>query len=343
MSEWKEYKLGEIVSFGNGKERPKDKGSIPVYGGNGILDYANIYNYDGETIIIGRVGAYCGSVYYTNIPVWVSDNALAAKPVEGNDAKFVYYYLQNLNLNDFAEGSSHPLVTQRLLNSIDVKIPSDGVEQKRIASILSSLDDKIDLLNHENVTLEAMAEALFRQWFIEEAKEDWKEISLGELIDISSGKGLPRKEFAEDGLYSVFGANGEIGRTNKCLIDSEEKLIFTGRVGTLGNVFRLENESAWLSDNTLIIRPKDYYYFVYFVLKLAHLQDYNVGSTQPLIRQTDIKEIELSMPNESILSAFEAECKTLYKKITYNTKQIKLLTKQRDMLLPKLMSNEIAI
>ncbi len=74
MSEWKEYKLGEIVSFGNGKERPKEKGAIPVYGGNGILDYTNDSNYSGETIVIGRVGAYCGSVYYTNIPIWVSDN-----------------------------------------------------------------------------------------------------------------------------------------------------------------------------------------------------------------------------------------------------------------------------
>ena len=196
MSEWKEYKLGEIVTFGNGKERPKDKGPIPVYGGNGILDYTDKHNYDGETIIIGRVGAYCGAVYYTNNPIWVSDNALAAKPKEGNHAKFIYYYLQNLNLNDFAEGSSHPLVTQRLLNSIDVRIPNNIDEQHRIASILSSLDDKIDLLNRENATLEAMAETLFRQWFIEEAKEDWEDVPLGDVIKTTSG-GTPSRKHTE--------------------------------------------------------------------------------------------------------------------------------------------------
>ena len=259
---------------------------------------------------------------------------------------YLYYELQSPRfkayIDQMSTGSTIQHISLKTMRNYIFSFPPLS-EQKRIASILSSLDDKIDLLNRENATLEAMAETLFRQWFIEEAKEDWEVITLGELIDISSGKGLPRKEFAEDGLYPVFGANGEIGRTNKCLIDSEEKLIFTGRVGTLGNVFRLENESAWLSDNTLIIRSKDYYYFVYFVLKLAHLQDYNVGSTQPLIRQTDIKEIELSMPDETMLSAFEVECKTLYKKIACNTKQIKLLTKQRDMLLPKLMSNEITI
>ena len=193
MSEWKEYKLGEIVSFGNGKERPKEKGAIPVYGGNGILDYTNDSNYSGETIVIGRVGAYCGSVYYTNIPIWVSDNALAVKTKEENDTKFIYYYLYHLNLNDYAEGSSHPLVTQRLLNSIDIKIPTCLTEQKQIASILSSLDDKIDLLNRENVTLEAMAKTLFRQRFIEEAKEDWEEVALGDVVKTTSG-GTPSRK-----------------------------------------------------------------------------------------------------------------------------------------------------
>ena len=79
MSEWKEYKLGDIVTFGNGKVRPNSKGNIPIYGGNGILGYCDKFNYSGETIIVGRVGAYCGSVYYENRPIWVSDNALALK------------------------------------------------------------------------------------------------------------------------------------------------------------------------------------------------------------------------------------------------------------------------
>jgi len=111
MGEWKEYKLGDAIKFGNGKVRPSSVGSIPVYGGNGILDYCNEYNYVDETIIIGRVGAYCGAVYYENKPIWVSDNALAAKPKEKYIAKFLYYFLKNLGLNQFAEGSSHPLVT----------------------------------------------------------------------------------------------------------------------------------------------------------------------------------------------------------------------------------------
>ena len=315
MTEWKEYKLGEIATFGNGKVRPQKQGDIPIYGGNGILGYCDEYNYCGETIIVGRVGAYCGSVYYENRPIWVSDNALALKPKNNYNTKFIYYLLKKYNLNEYAEGSSHPLVTQTLLNSIEIIFTDDIDEQIRIASILSSLDDKIDLLHRENKTLEAMAETLFRQWFIEEAKEDWKEGKLEDLIDIGSGKGLHRSEFAENGVYSVLGANGEIGKTNKYLIDENDSVIYTGRVGTIGNVFRLENNRAWLSDNTLVIKPKYYFYFVYFVLKSARLQDFNVGSTQPLIRQSDVKEIEVVLPDENSLKAFEKECNNIYKKI----------------------------
>ncbi len=84
MSGWKECKLGDVIKFGNGKRKPKSDGDVPIFGGNGILGYSSESNYERETIIIGRVGAYCGSVYYHDKPIWVSDNALAAKPKEGN-------------------------------------------------------------------------------------------------------------------------------------------------------------------------------------------------------------------------------------------------------------------
>jgi len=196
---WKKVKLGEVVKFGNGKVRPKTKGNIPIFGGNGILGYCDKFNYEGETIIIGRVGAYCGSVYFENKPIWISDNALSAKPKSKNDTKFLYYLLKNLNLNQFALGSSHPLITQTLLHSIDVEICTDKNEQKAIASVLSSLDDKIDLLHRQNKTLEAMAETLFRQWFIEEAREDWEEGRIPDEFDFIMGASPPGESYNEEG------------------------------------------------------------------------------------------------------------------------------------------------
>lgn len=214
-------------------------------------------------------------------------------------------------------------------------------EQKAIASVLSSLDDKIDLLHRQNKTLEAIAETLFRQWFVEEAQDDWKEKLLGDFFEISSGKGLRKERLIEDGLYPVLGANGEIGRTNDFLFD--EKLLFTGRVGTLGNIFIVDNKKVWLSDNTLVFRKIQYFYFVYFTLKLTRLADYNAGSTQPLIRQSDIKEISILSPINAKLDIFEEQAKSFFMKIKSNNNQIRTLETLRDTLLPKLMSGEVRV
>ncbi len=113
---WKEYRLEEIISIKNGKSRPKNSGNIPIYGGNGILGFAGSSNVTGRSIIIGRVGAYCGAVYFEENDIWVSDNALYAKIKNGNNDVFVYYLLKFSNLNQFAAGSSHPLLTQTRLN-----------------------------------------------------------------------------------------------------------------------------------------------------------------------------------------------------------------------------------
>jgi type I restriction enzyme S subunit len=166
MTNWKEYKLGEIAQIKNGKSRPKVKGDIPVYGGNGILDYSEFSNVKGETIIIGRVGAYCGSVYFENKEIWVSDNALYAKPKKGFNSKYLYYLLKEDNLNQYAGGSSHPLLTQGRLNDLKFNLP-DLPTQTAIAEILSSLDDKIELNNLINQELENLAQNLFKQWFID--------------------------------------------------------------------------------------------------------------------------------------------------------------------------------
>ncbi len=274
--------------------------------------------------------------FLTNLSIKiVLDNSIVL-----ND--YFYNMFRQENLRYLDSGSAQSQITIQDLGNVIIEVPSVNV-QRKVSAILSSIDDKIDLLYRENATLEQMAETLFRQWFLVEAKEEWEDVLLGNLIDIGSGKGLQRSDFVENGFYSVLGANGEIGKTNKYLVSESDRVIYTGRVGTLGNVFRLENEKAWLSDNTLVIKPKEYYNFVYFVLKLSRLQDYNVGSTQPLIRQSDIKEIELVLPDRGILNAFEKECDLIYEKVENNNKQIQTLIQTRDGLLPRLMGGEVKI
>ena len=107
-----------LISFGNGKSRPSSTGNIPVYGGNGILSYTDNSNAE-NVVLIGRVGAYCGSVYIEEHPCWVSDNAIVAKSKIVDDEYFDYFLLKGFNLYDHHVGTGQQLLTQGILNSLE--------------------------------------------------------------------------------------------------------------------------------------------------------------------------------------------------------------------------------
>lgn len=135
--------LCEILQFKNGKKRPNEIGTIPVYGGNGILGYANTGN-SKECIIIGRVGAYCGSVYYEKNACWISDNAIGAYTKKNTDIAYAYYLLKSQHLNERRIGTSQPLLTQEILNNIKVPILPYN-EQIKVGEFLGKIDEKIEL------------------------------------------------------------------------------------------------------------------------------------------------------------------------------------------------------
>ncbi len=364
MGEWKEYKLGEIAEFRNGKSRPDADGDVPIYGGNGILGYTNQHNSEGEAAIIGRVGAYCGSVYFENGPIWVSDNALFALPKHSCDTKFLYYFLKNMNLNSFAEGSSHPLLTQTLLNSIDVLVTDDSHEQRAIASVLSSLDDKIDLLHRQNKTLEAMAETLFRQWFVEEAKEEWNVIRVCDLTkNIQYGLTTSASDVRVGPKFlritDIQGGRIEWETVPYCKVTSDEyekyKLsegdIVVARTGasTGENCYILDTSDAVFAsylvrfqfENPVVARYVATFmrtegYFEYVAGSLG-------GSAQPNASAKVLSEAELRMPPIKMLEQYFAQASQFDQKLKYNNQHVRLLTRLRDALLPKLMSGEVRV
>lgn len=266
-----------------------------------------------------------------------------------SDNDFVFYLSRWDEVRGFAESnfegtSGRQRVPKNCFDNLRLDLPFI-TEQRAIASVLSSLDDKIDLLHRQNKTLEQLAETLFRQWFVEPVRrggEGDEVISIGNLANVTTGKGLKRAEFIENGKYPILGANGEIGRTNKYLTDS--KLILTGRVGTLGKVFISEGK-VWISDNVLIINPFDekFFYPIYFNLKSVDFENLNVGSTQPLVTQTEVKKIELKIPTKEHFEEFAKICSYNFEKIKTNQIQIRTLTQLRNTLLPKLMSGEVRV
>jgi type I restriction enzyme S subunit len=160
--------LGELLSFANGKSSPErdEKASYPVYGSNGVIGHAAEYNSNAGTIVIGRVGSYCGSLQFSKTRCWVTDNAIKATAKGSNDSRFMYYLLGTLGLNNMRAGSGQPLLNQSILNGVAVIVPAPK-EQRAIAQILGSLDDKIELNPQINETLGRIALALFKSWFVD--------------------------------------------------------------------------------------------------------------------------------------------------------------------------------
>jgi len=364
MSDWTECKLGKVAEFKNGKSRPSEieNGTIPIYGGNGILGYTDTFNCQGKTVIVGRVGAYCGSVFYENKPIWVSDNALYTIPKNKTDAKFLYYLLKNMGLNSRAEGSSHPLLTQTLLNSLDVFMTDSLPEQRAIAGVLSSLDDKIDLLHRQNKTLEEMAETLFRQWFVEEAKEGWEVTTLDNIITVKGGTTPSTKipEFWDGDIHwtsprdlsnydSIFLFDTERKITEKGLAEIGSGLLPVGTVllssrAPIGYLAIIDIPVAINQGYIGIVCDKhvsNFFMYLWCKSNMEEIENAGNGSVFQEISKSSFKSLKMKIPTESILRDFDKSVLPLFEKIKTNKKQIRTLEKLRDTLLPKLMSGEV--
>lgn len=291
-------------------------------------------------------------------------NIVCDKKYSSNEFLFYMLKAKKNEIESIAGGSTFKEVSGKVVKEFKIPIPPLN-EQKAIAHILSSLDDKIEVNNQINKTLENMAQAIFKQWFMDfefpnEDGEPYKssggemvESELGmipkgwevgkfiDLIEITSGKRPgKRSELAmEDSKYPLVGASSIMGYTDD--FNFEEKILVIGRVGTHGVVQRFNNK-VWASDNTLVIKS-DNYEFAYQILNQIDYKAINRGSTQPLITQTDIKNYTLIIPTEVYLSKFELLVGSLFEIHSNHCIENSKLTEIRDSLLPKLMSGEIRV
>jgi type I restriction enzyme S subunit len=260
------------------------------------------------------------------------------------DNAFLKYYFQSnvgqASLLSRAQGSTVEGIKSAELRELEVSLPPLP-EQKSIASILNSLDDKIDLLHRQNKTLEALAETLFRQWFVEEAEERWTHGSLGDISDFYNGKSRP--ESCEGGSVPIYGGNGILGYTVQS--NAEGKSIVIGRVGAYCGSLYIENKPIWITDNALSAKPKKERYtsYLFYLLKSLNLNQMAEGSSHPLITQTLLNTIEVIIPSNEKLHAFCAYADKTLEKLFFNQAQIHTLTRLRNTLLPKLMSGEVRV
>lgn len=396
MSEWKEYKLGEIAVVKGGKRLPKGELLVDyetphpyirvtdivnkwihkkglMYVTSEIQKTISRYTVNYGDVILSIVGSigFVARIGYDIDGANLTENCV--KIVTNKDViddDYLYYYLKSSigqeEINKRNVGAVQPKLPIYNINDIIITLPSLEI-QHSIASILSSLDDKIDLLYRENATLEAMAETLFRQWFVVEAKEEWEEKPLKEVVDIAIGRTPPRKEskwfstnlndikwlsIKDMGGDSVFLFNTSEYLTKEAvevfsipiIPKSTVVLSFKMTVGRVGITTEdmLSNEAIAhfkFKDDTPF--SKEYLY-----LFLRNYRYDTLGTTSSIVTAINsamIKNLKIAVPDADIMERFKNQAQPIFDKIYSNQEQINTLVQTRDGLLPRLMSNEIAL
>lgn len=285
------------------------------------------------------------------------------------DNKFLKYWFQSeygqYELDSRASGTTVFGIKASVLKKVPVPVPPLP-EQKAVASVLSSLDDKIDLLHRQNKTLEAMAETLFRQWFIEEAKEDWEEVRIGDLCEVIT-KGTTPKQFAESGINFIKAESltdtGSFIRSKFASVSNEihenllkrsilqiDDLLFS-IAGTIGRVAKVTSDIVPANTNQAlaILRPKNDVSsdLIYCILKSSYFQELADGkvvhAVQPNLSLGEISNSCIRLPSQTVIQAFIEQVRTYFDKKNANAKQIQTLENLRNTLLPKLMSGEVRV
>ena len=387
MSEWQNFKLREVGTLQRGRSRHRPRYAFHLFNGpypfiqtgevrearKYVSTFENTYSEAGlaqsklwpkGTLCI-TIAANIAELAILGFDACFPDSVLGFIPDETrSDLDFVYYTLTHFQkqLKHIGEGSVQDNINLGTFEDIEFPFPS-LTEQKAIASVLSSLDDKIDLLHRQNKTLEAMAETLFRQWFIEEAKEDWEECELSEFGHIICGK-TPSKSnanyFGNDVPFlkipdmhgRVFISKttdnlSQLGALSQSKKMVPQNSICVSCIATVGLVCITDCDLQTNQQiNSIVPNELKFLYYLYEVMLDMYDELHNLasGGTATLNLNTgDFSRIKIVKPDDVTLLQFNNAVMPLFTKIRFNGSQIQTLEQLRDMLLPKLMSGEVRV
>lgn len=234
------------------------------------------------------------------------------------DPYFIYYLITSSlirepSIKSMVGSSGRQRVQTDVVANLSINLPPLATQQK-IATILSSLDDKIELNNKINTNLEQQAQALFEDFFPNVIDDDGLN-KMEELITFLNGKKRPE----ESGIIPVFGGNGILAYTNK---SNNENCCIIGRVGAYcGNIFLSQNK-CWISDNAISAKSKDTdsQFFIFYLLKKANLQTRHIGSGQPLLTQGILNSISINIPQKQTIEQFNDLLKPIFDQIFNSSK-----------------------
>lgn len=381
MVEYSEYRLGLLCKrFSSGKGISADlineTGKYPVIGGNGLRGYTDTYNFDGECAVIGRQGAYCGNVQFFSGKGYMTEHAVVTQPNSANNAKYLTYKLSGLSLGRFSGQAAQPGLSVTKLARLRIEMPPKWY-QDRVAGILSAYDNLIEVNNKRVKVLELMAENLYKEWFVRfrfpgHEKADfengipkgWRRGRISEFYTTSSG-GTPSRELDE---YYVDGTIPWIktGELQDCLlIDTEERItevavkkssakffpkdsVLMAMYGVNIGMLAYSTMDATCNQACCVFRDKGNISTKHFLFQcLKSIRDYllliSFGAAQQNLSQDLIKRVRIVMPDEETVIRFEQKIEPLYNEIKHLLKANACLIRQRDLLLPRLMSGKLEV
>ena len=363
-----EYKFAELFKWTSGKPISPSAGSIPVYGSNGIIGYTDIAKYENK-IILGRVGAYCGSVAYCPSEFNATDNTLITTCDTSKILYYFAYYLLKLyNLNSFAGGAAQPLITQSILKRLKCDIP-DLEAQRRIASILSAYDNLIENNNRRIRLLEQMAENLYKEWFAyHNIVESSKEIRLTDIVSIHRGLSYSSEEIeCEEGNdlinlkniqafggFRLDGTKKYNGKYKAEQVVKEGDLVMgvtdmTQDRRTVGSVALIPNISnlSVISADLIKLESTIDNVFLYAMFRWGNVSKYISqfanGANVLHLRPQILKNIKVLLPKKELIDQYVSTVKPMIETINKLNTETANLTRQRDLLLPRLMSGKLEV
>ena len=376
MEEWIKCPLGDILNFRRGHDLPKTSmipGDIPVAGSNGIIGFHNVDTSISPCITIGRSGNVGTPYIYDKC--WAHNTVLYIDDYKGNDPKYLYYLLKTLPLASFGGGSAVPTLNRNHIHPLEVVFCKDIKLQKKIAGILSKIDDKIELNRQINDNLEQQLQALYNEWFVENPKSDWHSVNLSEIATFVSGYSYKGNELVENSDTAMatiknFERNGgfkidgykPIIPSPKLKVEQRAQLFdilvahtdLTQNAEVIGNAEILLSKNIYkdliFSMDLVKVNAKESFPFQFLLALLlknprfkSHCIGYVNGTTVLHMNKRALPDYETIIPNLEDAQNLNATAKAIFCQMSENLTEISNLTTMRDTLLPKLMSGELKI
>ncbi len=370
---WHQKKFKDFIQLQRGFDLPKSfmqEGEVPVLGSNCIIGYHNEAKVLPPGVVTGRSGTL-GHVQYIDIPYWPHNTALWVKDFKGNHPKFVFYKLQTLNLETFNGGVSVPTLNRNVLDDLEVSIPNHEA-QRQIANALSAYDDLIENNRRRMVLLEEVARQLYCEWFVRlhfpgqehthitnGVPEGWERKTLGNLCKEIRESVLPQALEPDTpyiGLEHMPRRSISLGEWGKAqqVISSKHRFsageILFGKIRPYFHKVGIAVVDGVASSDVIVIHPLEDKLRGLVLMTVSSdefvavtTQTMREGSKMPRADWKHMQQYSVLMPPDGLLYSFEGMIQPLFHQLRTLIFANERLLAARDLLLPRLMSGEIAV